>query len=428
MREAAARGPSIDITEFERRLRAPQPDEASGPDPFEELERMLYGDEAAAPADPDDEVFAEWAPHRPSTPPAPILRPAKSPYREDDACDGELRGSLDDTPSAAARTGLHDRREVGDDDQNADWPPDESRAYLDFGEDEQRRAAQSDRDIGRRLPKVWLWAAAAGVAALGVASFGWTFAHPGGGGATLEKIASIVTPNGRAKMTRPEQGAAVPNHNESAPARKVATSEERSVDLPVAPNILPVDAGQVDAPHQPGDSSVLTPRKVKTVSVQPDAGVADNDSAPAFPSGREAALLVNGGEANAAANSARTVTPESPAAPARAAQPSRRKAEKVVSAPETDAPADIAASGDGETFEVRLGSAGTQTEARRLMGQIASKFGSQFGGRALGYRHAKVDEKTVYLVRLRRDLGRESAVDICEKIKSTGGNCIVAAK
>jgi hypothetical protein len=428
MREAAARGPSIDITEFERRLRGQQPAKANERDPLEELARLLHGNEAAAPADPYREVFAEQAPRRaPSAPPAGPTAQATEPpyYHEDDAFEGDLRESFDHAAPAAApaqQQHYHEavyQQEAVYHDQNADWSLDESQAYLDYGAQEhegQYAAGQDGREGGRRFPKFRLWHAVAGIAALGVASIGWTFAHRSGGSITPQEIATIATPDGPAKVP--------------------------PVDPAAPPKTLRLGIGPVDAPHEPGNGLLPSaePRKVKTVSVRPDGSVIDNDSAPgadtelALPLTRAAALLVNSAQANAAADSAPTVTPRSQAKTAttpRAAQPARPTPKKVAAAlknpdvNDNDAPATIAASGSGGAFAVQFAAADSEAEARQLMQQIVGKFGSLFVGRHLGYRYAKVGDKTVYRLRV-GNLGKESAVGICEKVKSAGGNCFVA--
>ena len=451
MRKGAVLGPSIDITEFERRLRGQQPAKASGRDLLEELAWLLHGNEGAAPADPYHEVFAEQAPHRaPSTPPAtPTVQATEPPYyHEDDAFESELRGSFDDaTPVAApAQQPYHEaafQQEAAYHDQNADWSLDESDAYLDFGAQEREEyAAQDEREGGRRFPKFRPWHAVATIAALGIASIGWTFAHRSSSNITSQEVATTARSGGSAKALpdsgeapRLEQDVAILDRNESAPARNFETGEEQPIDPPVAPKTLPLGAGPLDAAHESGDGLVLEPRKVKTVSVRPNANGSDNDSAPgtvterALPLNDATALLVNDAQANAPPDSASKSPPKTAKAP-RAAQPARRRLEKVAVTPENSdvnnnhTPAITATSGSSGTFEVQFGEAASEAEARQLMQHIADKFGSQFGGHHLGYRHAKVDDKRVYQVRL-RNLGEESAVGICEKLKSAGRNCFV---
>lgn len=454
MRKGAVLGPSIDITEFERRLRGQQPAKASGRDLLEELAWLLHGNEGAAPADPSHEVFAEQAPHRaPSTPPAtPTLQATEPPYyHEDDAFESELRGSFDDATSAAApaQQPYHEaafQQEAAYHDQNADWSLDESDAYLDFGAQEREEyAAQDEREGGRRFLKLWPWRALVSIAALGIASVGWTFAHRSSSNVTPQEVATTARSGGSAKALpdsseapRLEQNVAVLDRNESAPVRNVETGEEQPIDPPVAPKTLPLGAAPLDAAHEPGGGLVLEPRKVKTVSVRPNASGSDNDSAPGVitervPLNDATALPVNDAQANASADSASTATPKSPPKTAqapRAAQPTRRRPEKVAVAPENPdindnhTPAITATSGSSGTFEVQFGEAASEAEARQLMQHIAGKFSSQFGGHHLSYRHAKVDDKKVYQVRL-RNLGEESAVGICEKLKSAGRNCFV---
>jgi hypothetical protein len=341
MREATVKGPAIDLSEFERRLRGPQPSTTRGPDPLKELARLLQSNEAAAPADPYRDVFAEQPPkqsprvqRRAEPAPARVELPPEHYYAEDDGY-GDLRGSYDAAaPSGSHATtahgqhqgweqdyrepayqeepGYHDRaayqnhapqQHEGYDphyqghvpqDPNAGWEYDESNAYLDYGgQEESPYAEEPRRRSARSLPKFRAWHAVAGICVLGVASIGWSFAHRAGGSIAPKEIATIAAPGGPAKVppatseaAQPEQGATVLDRSsENATVRKVVKSEEQPVDPTVAPRALRAasdPAASADAPRQQGDPmvSVPEPRKVKTVSVRPDGSLIANDSVP----------------------------------------------------------------------------------------------------------------------------------------------------
>ena len=78
----------------------------------------------------------------------------------------------------------------------------------------------------------------------------------------------------------------------------------------------------------------------------------------------------------------------------------------------------------GGAFAVELGVAGSKAEARHIMRKVASKYGAQFGGRRVGYRHVKDGHKSVYRVEV-GGMSKKAAGGICKKVKWAGGNCFV---
>jgi hypothetical protein len=101
MREASKKGPAVDLTEFERRLRSPEPVKRSGHDPLAELARLLHGDEAEPGRDPYRDVFAEQTPtHAAQAPRVAAPRasePERPKFNEEDFLN-DLRGSFEPTP------------------------------------------------------------------------------------------------------------------------------------------------------------------------------------------------------------------------------------------------------------------------------------------------------------------------------------------
>lgn len=460
MREATARGPSIDITEFERRLRGSEPsDDKRSADPLAELARLLHGDEAASNVDPYGQVFAAERRQRSGAParaaPQPVPPPASAAPYHDDFRTADLRGSLAPSSPAEEHSSYY---YPADQAAAVDWPHQESQDFLDYGveADEHEPYGEDDAPQGlfeRLKSKLRPWHAVAGIAALGAVSVGWGFAHRSGVVAPRE-IATINAPDGPAKVqphavaeaASPQRGATILDRNQSAPVKKVVSNEEQAVDPTAAVRVVRLGDGPVDAPHEPAPAAAQgnffpsEPKKVKTVSVRPDGTVIDHDAPPPAvarstpPPSRAAAFGLN---PRSTEGLDATATPKSPAKPAttpHAAQPLRPKPEKPVAekpASEQTAAVEAPAAEDNTptaatgAFAVQFGAAGSEAEARQLMQQVAAKYGSQLGGRRLGYRFAKVGEKSVYRVRV-AGMSKESAVGICEKVKAAGGNCFVA--
>lgn len=463
MREATARGPSIDISEFERRLRGGEPQEETPgkgegkSDPLAELARLLHGDEAAAAADPYGKVFAE--PHR--------REPAVG--HRDVFETTELRGALPPMSPASQMSSASQQQAQSDDyyavraPAETEWAQHEQQDYLDYGVEDEPYDEPPERKgfFGALRDRLRPWHAVVALAGVGAVSVGLALGHRGGVVAPQE-LATIKAPEGPAKVqpstvaeaAAPQRGAAVLDRNQNAPVKKVVSKQEQPVDPAAAIRVVKLGDGPVDAPHESAPVGGANnpygaePRRVKTVSVRPDGTVLDNDAptpaiarpAPAnvAPPARPPSLAAkpSASKPSAVEPSAEppTATPKSPAKPAttpKVAQPPRPKpapAAPTAAAPEQTAaiePAEAAPAGNGG-FAVQFGAAGSEDEARRLMQTVNSKFGSQLGGRRLGFRLAKVGEKSVYRVRA-AGMSREAAVGVCEKVKASGGSCFVAA-
>lgn len=476
MREAAARGPSIDISEFERRLRgAKSSDDKRAADPLAELARLLHSDETAQqPTDPYRQVFAAADPAARAEQPARVaaahpVPPPNAAVRHDDFRASGLRGSLSSSPAAEERSPSHYGTGQGQA-PAADWSHPESQDYLDYGvePDEDGRFPNEELPkgvFGKARSKLRPWHAVLGVVTIGAVSVGWSLAHRGGVVGPRE-IATINAPEGPAKIqpsaavdaAAPQRGAAILDRNQSAPVKKVVSHEEQPVDPAAALRVVRLGDAPVDAPHEAAQgglapSFVSEPKRVKTVSVRPDGTVIERDAPPPAivrpsptltpPPVRPATLGLNpraGEEENAAPPTATPGSPAKPATTPRAAQQARPKpvapvaqnpATEEVAAEQTAAadasamedPAQTASTG---AFAVQFGAAGSEAEARQLIQRVATKYNAQLGGRRLGYRLAKIGEKSVYRVRV-AGMSREQAVGVCEKVKAAGGNCFVAA-
>jgi hypothetical protein len=175
---------------------------------------------------------------------------------------------------------------------------------------------------------------------------------------------------------------------------------------------------------------------VKTVSVRPDGTVIPNDAPPPAAVAKPPRAEPVASKASPEETEVQGGTPKIAAKPAttpRAAKPTPKPAKVAVAEPPPAAEDDAAAAvppqagrDAGGAFAVQFGAAGSETEARDMMAKVVGKYGSQLGGRRLGYRHAKVGDKTVYRVRV-GGMSKEAAVAMCEKVKAAGGACFVAA-
>ncbi|ATQ67524.1 MULTISPECIES: SPOR domain-containing protein [Methylosinus] len=435
MREATARGPSIDISEFERRLRGSEPKEQKpAGDPLAELARLLHGGAEAEP-DPYGRMFAAEPGRRAEQPPAAPQAPVFAP--------GDLRGTL--PPEPEAESYYHAEEPLA---AHGEWGREEAQDYLDYGDDpdemveeEPQRPKGFFAGLRERLKP---WHAVAGVATLGAVSVGLVFGHRSGVVAPQE-IATIRAPEGPAKVqphvvaeaAAPKPGATILDRSQSAPVRQVVSNQEQPIDPAAAMRVVRLGDGPVDAPHEPAGSPFgAEPKRVKTVSVRPDGTVIERDApAPAIARPAPAARQALPGAAKPAqVPDAGAATPKSPVKPAttpHAAAPAKPKVEKPV-APQTAAVAEPAAPapapaapGAAGGFAVQFGAAGSEAEARKMIQDVSAKFGAQLGGRRPGYQFAKVGDKSVYRVRA-AGMSREAAVGVCQKVKASGGNCFVA--
>lgn len=161
-------------------------------------------------------------------------------------------------------------------------------------------------------------------------------------------------------------------------------------------------------------------RKVKTVAVRPDGSVVAEDP-PA-----DAAAPV------AAQPAAAKPTAQAPKAPNDAAadpSPVSSRAGKPVKMANADPAAtadDDADAGSGASgFSVQLAAAPSASEAEHVMNKLAQKYSATLAGHKLKFRRAKVNDKSVFRVRV-GGLTKGGAVKLCETLKSKGGSCFVA--
>jgi hypothetical protein len=428
MRESSVRGPAIDLSEFERRMRGEAPKAAAKADPLSELARLMQG-EVAAP-DPFSKILPDPRATRAVPPPPPPPQ-----------WDAPLRGSLDAAPPVAVEPHHYEAHQnyaqheayqdqayldpghAGEQHYDsayhggaeASWPDDSE--YLDYGaEDEAPQGA-----VGGIRRYLRPWHAVAAISVIAVGSIGWGFLHRVGGS---KEIAIINAPDGPVKVkpsaetetqAPTDSAAAVLERKDPAPVKQVVTHQEQAIDPTVAPKTVALGNGPVDAPHEPPLGS--RPRKVKTVTVRPDGSRVDEATVPPAVAKSANPAPVDPFQAKGA-----TPKPESKTATTPAAKP---KAPPKVAAAPPPAEADAAAAAaTTETtsggYAVQFGAANSEEEARALLKTVAAKYHVK-----PTFKPAKVGDKTVYRVRV-AGVSKDSANAICNKVKASGGNCFVA--
>ncbi len=436
MRESPVRGPAVDLSEFERRMRAPAQNAGGKSDPLSELARLMGENGEEDPYGhilPDPRaVRAEQRPAEPA--PAAWEGDLRGAYPDTEPHAGDYHDYADAGEAAEYRGYEHDAA-AGYDEQGyaasdyrderphqgsaeAEWG-DESQ-YLDYGAEEE--AGEESGGLRRYFRP---WHAVAAISAIAIGSIAWGFAHRAGSPDSRE-IAVINAPEGPVKVkpaaeadqdTADASGAAVLDRKESVPVKQVVTHQEQAVDPTVAPKAVQLGDGPVDAPHEP---AAAQPRKVKTVTIRPDGSRVDDAALPPAVT-RDAnppadASAVRGGTPKAESRPA--TTPQAtakPKAPPKA--PAKVAATESLVVGESEAPAPAATGG----YAVQFGAAATEAEARTLVKTVSTKYGVK-----ATYKPAQVGDRTVYRVRV-AGVSKDSAAAICSKVKASGGNCFVAS-
>lgn len=445
MRESSVRGPSVDLTDFERRVRSGEIGSAPRSSRLSELARLRQAENEAG--DPYSRILPDPRAPRTVPPPPPPMPPAPK-------WDAGLRGSYDPARAeprypepdrrvayephpepAYAEPAYHEEAYV--EPQYAEqhyeqahhggaeggWQDDSQ--YLDYGDEPEAGATGVGGNI-RRYLKPWHAAAAIGVIAVG--SIAWGFLHRSGIGGSKE-IAVINAPEGPVKVRPTAQtdeeapsnnGAAVLDRKEPPAVKQIVNNQEQAVDPTVAPKVVTLGNGPVDAPHEP--ALAAQPHKVKTVTVRPDGSRVEDAVVP------PAAVddVMDAPAPNPPASKGETPKPQTkPATTAQAPKPkpAPKPAPKVaaVEPPAEDAAAAAApTSSSNGTYAVQFGAAGSEEEARVLLKSVSAKYGVR-----ATFKPAKVDGKMVYRVRA-AGLSKDSANAVCNKVKGAGGNCFVA--
>jgi hypothetical protein len=369
MSAAPERRQPIDIEEFERRLRAPEP-QSSVKDPLEELARLVAGQGRPA-GDPFASIFAD----RPLTPPKghhqaearPPVEPPGAEIMDFPDLSAMMRRGFDET-APRVETGAHFEPQLeapGAPAIGARYPEEfhASSEYEDWAQDSDARP-DSDEPApapeARVRSKKPLYMTAAVILA-GVTAIGATLAWRGGGSTnTADSIATIkaatgpnkVQPEGKQNDAPARDATLLEKGAQTPQVKKVVSRDEQPIDVNAAaktPRVIGMSDGSASAssgaaavptppppltrPADQTNSAFPEPKKVKTVAVRADGSIISTETAPPPPAPPQptADLAKNATPktANRAASPATT-----PAAPPVAPKPTQTAA---VSKPATPA-------------------------------------------------------------------------------------------
>jgi hypothetical protein len=434
MSEAARVRESIDLAEFERRLRG-----APVEDPHAAYE---YSPEPvqAAPARPPFPRAAEHFEAAPS---------AHNPV-------GNLRQQLE---AAAARNDPFQAvvNRYPDAAQRFAAAPPVQQYHEPAAPESGWRPEAFDPPAGadKSRKRMMLLGSAAAVLVIGL---GVSYAMRGGptGGAAPTIRASNepfkIQPEAKPAGQKPSEAATILDRNgsERLAASRVVTREEQAVDVREAarqaaantakpgPNVGAPPAGLPTAgPVASGNGYFPEPRRVRTVSVRPDGTIIEpTQAAPARPAAAPPApraatpapapqMTAAPPVRVAAATPPKTnerAAPTTTASTSPAATPTT--AAPRAASPQSAAVASTPRSGGGG-FAVQLAAPGSESEARSAISRIQQRYGSALGGLQPTVRRATVGEREVFRVRV-VGLSQGDANGLCERLKSAGGSCFVA--
>lgn len=291
-------------------------------------------------------------------------------------------------------------------------------------------------------------------------------AEPADGSAQAMQDASVLdktpqpAPTGVVNRAEQPVDLAVSGPKPSAPAPGSAAS----VPVPTPPTeSAPWEAppGGIKPP-QVADASgqgvgfdgLIQTRKVKTVTVRPDGSVVAEDppaqptqtALPADPmsaaptavkpvgdlpktAGRASSKIANGAPAGVSSEPAAAdpspVTAQKPRAAARTKPTKLASVDPAASAAADTSAADSGADSGSGGFAVQLAAAPSEAEAEHVMNKLARQYGGTLSGHKLKFHRAKVNDKSVFRVRV-GGLTKGSAVQLCEALKAKGGTCFIA--
>ena len=465
MSAAPERREPIDIDEFERRLRGPEPMRRPE-DPLAELARLVGGQNQQA-GDPFAELFAEnfrkpappvAPPEAPAyaAPPVQAVAPAPEPIAEFPDLRPLLRGAdhADAPPPAAPVPEAYDYAPP----PPAAYPeePQTSAQFEDWAETPELAPDVAALEPPRERSRKPLYIAATVIAA-GFVAIGSTLAWRGGAH-QASGVATIAASPNPTKIQPKDDGSektaresTMLERTTAPPVKKVVSREEQPMDVAAVaktPRIIPLGednstssatGGAASVPpvappapsvsREPASRSAFPePKRVKTVSVRADGSIIGGQSAPpaaAAPKPAERTAPARNATPKSAtradATTAATPAPKPVAKPKPAPKPrvAAIKPQAEAAAPAEEEAPKPAASG---AYAVQVGSAGSEAAAR----QAASRLGAKLSG-ALGGRHPSVVKASASLYRIRvTGLSRESANAMCGRVKAAGSACFVA--
>lgn len=362
--------------------------------------------------------------------------------------------------------------------------PDADRIFGDIGDDVSIADVAAEPDAAQKPRRgMTIAAVVGGIAVLGViGAFGLARLDPGGGG---EPVLVKADPDPVKIVPKDPGGKQVPNQDravygevdgngETAPTQEtlVSTSEE-PIDLNGAPlpngvtengkgedRLLPDASQDVASASQGAESptSLLTPRRVRTVIVKPDGSFVATEPPTPEPAAPTEPRAADNAGANAVASATEAAAPSAPA-PAAEAKPSentalqqmvaaepqapaQRPAEPVLAREPIRAPASIperpasqpvqiataqpaAAAATPGGYMVQIASQPSPELAQKTAEDLARRYANVLGGRAISIQAAEIEGRgTYHRVRVSAS-SRDDATALCQAYKTAGGSCFV---
>ena len=259
-----------------------------------------------------------------------------------------------------------------------------------------------------------------------------------------------VVPSNPGGTEVPNQGAAIyqPSKAEDAKDAKVISTDEKPVDISAAS-------------RPPGSPMIGEPKKIRTVTVRLDGSLVEENTVPAgspvpnsaavpraapsmlsiqppsvsqpvSPPQTAAAPPANPPAVPSQANTVRVLPPSRPQAAEPAAAPPPAVPQAVVPPARTPqpvsaapAPVDTAEREPTGDYGVQFSAPATEGEARNAIAALKRSYATIVDGMTFAAQKAENNGRTIFRVRA-IGLSREEAISVCEKIKSTGGQCFVA--
>jgi len=213
------------------------------------------------------------------------------------------------------------------------------------------------------------------------------------------------------------------------------TTPSSPMAAPSAPQ-LPPGASALVSPAAPAST---TPKRVRTVTIKPDGPDAEAPVTPKPTASRTATVQASAAPAAetvvpppARTVSTRAPTPQAPnpnaplslspnANSAPALAPARTQTMRTASAP-VAAPAPAAASGG---YTVQVSSQRSEADAQAAFRSLQGKYPGVLGGYQPMIRRADLGEKGVYYRVQVGPFASDQATDLCSRLQSAGGQCVV---
>ena len=436
-------------------------------DPLAELARLIGQNDFADPAPKppsavraDDRPAPEWLSR-----PAPALDRDEGEYQSRTARDDHRAGRYE--PASHQQPEAHDDRahdaaadaryEQGDHyaeaqpayrtarDEDAHYqgddryrvtppPPGDYDPDAYYAEDGHMPPQQGEEGAPghRRRGTILTIAAVLGLAVIGTAgAFGYRAFTSGSGAPANPPVikadttpAKIVPPTANADAQGNAQGNVQANAQGKpfqdrigAPAapERVVSREEQPVALPTPPRAMAPQAAFAPAaspplvPPQPSTIATNEPKRVRTVTIRPDADPTSTMATPASASPATAAAPRGAAPKQQPASGPMAIAPQS--------DPSART--KVASRPTAAAPAGA--------YVVQVSAQRTEVEAQSSYRALQQKYPAVLGSREANIRRVDLGDKggIFYRAQVGSFTTSEQATAFCDNLKAAGGQCIV---